>query len=192
MPDVFVILFCKTETQPLNTIEPATPNAKFIAFQYPTFQTSAITSITLLNPLCHTLTSNHTIFYQCLSLSLCSSPSPLSTSPTPSPLLPPTPLPSHHHYRTCSTTSLHTPSPTIGTKLTANRTTLRPCSAGNPLPTTAPGRSVANNSSLTITNCATIAKMFKCTPYAKRKSQRYSTSGRGGVQAHNVSTEGKA
>jgi hypothetical protein len=45
---------------------------------------------------------------------------------------------------------------------------------------------------LKITSCATIHKMFKCAPYANKKSHNLSTCGSGGVQAHNVNTDGKA
>lgn len=39
---------------------------------------------------------------------------------------------------------------------------------------------------------ATMQRMFRCGPYANRKSQRWRTSGKGGVQAHMVNTDGKA
>lgn len=43
-----------------------------------------------------------------------------------------------------------------------------------------------------IVNCATMQTMFRCGPYANKKSHSLSTSGNGGVQAHSVSTDGKA
>lgn len=41
-------------------------------------------------------------------------------------------------------------------------------------------------------SCATMHTMFKCGPYANKKSHSLNTSGSGGVQAHNVRTDGKA
>ena len=41
-------------------------------------------------------------------------------------------------------------------------------------------------------NCATIHRILRCGPYANKKSQRWSTSGRGGVQAQSVNTDGNA
>ena len=46
----------------------------------------------------------------------------------------------------------------------------------------------ANNSFLMSSNCATTHKIFKCGPYASKKSQRINTSGNGGVHALRVST----
>lgn len=43
-----------------------------------------------------------------------------------------------------------------------------------------------------IVNCATMQTIFKCGPYANKKSHNFSTSGNGGVQAQSVSTEGNA
>lgn len=43
-----------------------------------------------------------------------------------------------------------------------------------------------------IVSCATMHRMFRCGPYANRKSQSLSTSGSGGVHAHSVSTDGNA
>jgi hypothetical protein len=42
------------------------------------------------------------------------------------------------------------------------------------------------------TNCATIHKIFKCGPYANKKSHNCKTSGNGGVQADIVRTEANA
>lgn len=39
---------------------------------------------------------------------------------------------------------------------------------------------------------ATMHRMFRCGPYANKKSQRWRTSGKGGVQAHMVNTDGNA
>lgn len=44
---------------------------------------------------------------------------------------------------------------------------------------------------LNITSWATMQRIFKCTPYAKRKSHNLNTSGSGGVQAHSVNTLAK-
>ena len=94
-------------------------------------------------------------------------------------------------YLTCPTNSSYNPASSLPTKLTAISTTTFARKVGKPL-NTPPGRSLPSTSSRHSTSCATIHKIFKCTPYANKKSHKSKTSGNGGVHAHRVSTEGKA